>query len=51
MAGTILVNDMLEELRPAPKDAVFPYRNSEVIGRRLIQTKEQGDYLRFTDLE
>lgn len=50
-AGTILADDMLEELRPAPKDAVFPYQKSEVIGRRLIQTKEQGDYLRFTDLE
>lgn len=50
-AGTILVDDMLEELRPAPKDAVFPYQKSEVIGRRLRQNKEQGDYLRFMDIE
>lgn len=50
-AGTILADDMLEELRPAPRDAVFPHQKSEIIGRRLRQNKEQGDYLRFMDIE
>ncbi|MBP3818626.1 MAG: N-acetylneuraminate synthase family protein [Butyrivibrio sp.] len=50
-AGTILADDMLEELRPAPRDAVFPHQKSEIIGRRLRQNKEQGDYLRFIDIE
>ena len=50
-AGTIVADDMLEELRPAPRDAVFPHQKSEIIGRRLRQNKEQGDYLRFMDIE
>ena len=50
-AGTILADDMLEELRPAPRDAVFPHQKSEIIGRRLRQNKEQRDYLRFIDIE
>lgn len=50
-AGTILADDMLEELRPAPRDAVFPHQKSEIIGRKLRQNKEQGDYLRFMDIE
>ena len=50
-AGTILADDMLEELRPAPRDTVFPHQKSEIIGRRLRQNKEQGDYLRFIDIE
>ena len=50
-AGTIITEDMLEELRPAPKDAVFPYQKKEVIGKKIAGDKEKGDYLKFEDLE
>ena len=50
-AGTIITEDMLEELRPAPKDAVFPYQKKEVIGKKITVDKEKGDYLKFEDLE
>ena len=49
--GTILTDDMLEELRPAPRDAVFPYQKKDIIGKKLIVNKEKGDYLKFSDME
>lgn len=49
--GAVLTAEMLEELRPAPADAVFPYQKHEVIGRRIKTGKEKGDYLKFSDLE
>ncbi len=49
--GTILCADMMEELRPAPRDAVFPYEKGRVIGKRLLVDKEKGDYLIFSELE
>lgn len=50
-AGTILDEEMLEELRPAPRNALFPYQKKDIIGKRLIVSKEKGDYLRFMELE
>ena len=50
-AGTILTADILEELRPAPSDAVAPYQKDQIIGKRLIVDKEKGDYVKFTELE
>lgn len=49
--GTILSIDMVEELRPAPRDAIFPYQKSDIIGKRLKISKEKGDYLKLSDLE
>lgn len=49
--GTVISEDLLEELRPAPRDAVFPYQKNNIIGKRLIVKKEKGDYLKNTDLE
>lgn len=34
-AGTVLTAEMLEPLRPAPRDAVFPYQLGEVVGKEL----------------
>ncbi len=51
LAGTVLTEDLLEELRPAPLDAVFPYQKSEIIGKKLICSKNKGDYIRMSDLE
>ena len=47
-AGTILEEEMLEALRPAPKDAVMPFELSRVIGRKLIRDVTQGEHLRWT---
>jgi len=49
--GTSITMEMLEELRPAPRDAVFPYEKESIIGKRLIVKKEQGDYLKLSDME
>ena len=49
--GTIIEPSMLEELRPAPRDAIFPYQKDQIIGKKLIVTKEKGDYLKLSDLE
>lgn len=50
-AGTILSEEMLEELRPAPEDAVFPYLKAELIGKALTADKEKGDYFRIDEVE
>jgi N-acetylneuraminate synthase len=49
-AGTILQENMLEALRPAPTDAVMPYDLPRVIGRRLSGDLPQGECLRWSSL-
>ncbi|MBR5336527.1 MAG: N-acetylneuraminate synthase family protein [Lachnospiraceae bacterium] len=49
--GDVIKEDMLEVLRPAPRDAVFPYMIKDVIGKRLLADKDRGDYLRLSDVE
>ncbi|MBO7081561.1 MAG: N-acetylneuraminate synthase family protein [Neisseriaceae bacterium] len=49
--GTIITDDMLEELRPAPRDAIYPYQKNDIIGKRLVIDKEKGDCLKKSDLE
>ena len=49
-AGVALQPQMLEALRPAPRDAVMPYQLSEVLGRKLIRDLPAGEYLRWTFL-
>ncbi|HEY6337929.1 MAG TPA: N-acetylneuraminate synthase family protein [Candidatus Sulfotelmatobacter sp.] len=49
-AGTILQENMLEALRPAPRDAVMPFDLARVIGRKLIHDLPQGEYLQWTSL-
>lgn len=51
LAGTVLTNDVLEELRPAPSDAVFPYQKGQILGKTLTVNKVKGDYLKFSELE
>lgn len=50
-AGTIIAEDMLEDLRPAPRDAIFPYEKERIIGKKLMVNKEKGDYLKISELE
>ncbi len=49
--GSILTDDMLEVLRPAPSDAVMPYQIKDILGKRLSRVKEKGDYIKVSDLE
>lgn len=49
--GIELSTEMLEELRPAPEDAIFPYQKEQIIGKKLKMNKKKGDYLRFSELE
>lgn len=50
-AGTEITAELLEELRPAPQDAVFPYQKQEILGRRLVANKEKGDYIRRSEVD
>ena len=49
-AGTILVEDHLEPLRPCPIGSVPPNRLAEVLGKTLARDKEAGRELLWTDL-
>ncbi|MEP6906228.1 MAG: N-acetylneuraminate synthase family protein [Gemmatimonadales bacterium] len=49
--GTTLAKGDLEALRPAPRDAIFPYQEQSVLGRRLSRDLTQGDYPKWTDLD
>jgi sialic acid synthase SpsE len=49
-ANIVLKSGDLEPLRPAPSDAIFPYDEHRVIGRRLLKDLEHGDYPRWEDL-
>lgn len=46
-AGSVLTRQMIEVLRPAPADAVFPFEIDRVLGLRLLVDLEAGDYLRW----
>ena len=48
--GTVLRAEMLEALRPSPRDAVQPYQLAEVIGMKLTRDLAAGDCLKRTML-
>jgi N-acetylneuraminate synthase len=50
-AGTILEASLLEALRPAPRDAIFPYDLAQVVGKRIQRDIPAGEYLRWTWLK
>lgn len=50
-AGTILTRDLIDVLRPAPHDAIFPHQIGTVIGRRLSVDLPAGEYLKWHVLE
>ncbi|MFZ0761941.1 MAG: N-acetylneuraminate synthase family protein [Candidatus Sulfotelmatobacter sp.] len=47
-AGTVLREDMLRALRPAPKEAVMPFDLARVVGRKLLYDLPQGEHLSWT---
>jgi sialic acid synthase SpsE len=49
--GTILSRDMIDVLRPAPLDGIFPYEIDLVIGSTVRQPIGAGQHLRWAQLE
>ena len=49
-AGIILTSDLIEILRPAPRDAIFPYDLERVLGRRLASDLKEGEYFKWSHL-
>jgi len=45
--GSVLERNMLDVLRPAPKDGIFPYDLQKVLGRRLAKSLSVGDQLKW----
>jgi len=48
--GTVLQREMLDALRPAPRDAVMPFDLCRVVGKVLINNLPAGEYLKWTML-
>ena len=47
-AGTILRAEMLNALRPAPREAIMPFDLERVIGKKLVCDLPQGEHIRWT---
>jgi N-acetylneuraminate synthase len=47
-AGTVLRAEMLNALRPAPREAIMPFDLDRVIGKKLVCDIPQGEHLRWT---
>ena len=50
-AGTILKEEDLEALRPAPLDGVMPYDLEKLIGKELVRPLESGTHITFYDVK
>jgi sialic acid synthase SpsE len=50
-AGAVLRRELIDVLRPAPVDAIFPFDLEKVIGMRLKTPLAAGDCFRWTMLE
>lgn len=50
-AGTILTGDDIDVLRPAPGAAIFPYEIERVVGRRVREFLQRGEYFTWANLE
>jgi sialic acid synthase SpsE len=48
--GTVLQPELLDALRPAPRDAVMPFDLSRVVGKTLTHDLPAGEYLKWTML-
>jgi len=49
-AGDIITKNMIDILRPAPKDSIVPYKIDEIIGKSLLKDKVKGDFLLLKDI-
>jgi N-acetylneuraminate synthase len=50
-AGQAISRDVLNALRPCPRDAIAPFQIDEVLGRRARHDLSSGEHLRWQDLE
>jgi N-acetylneuraminate synthase len=50
-AGTVLTREMLDVLRPAPSNGIFPYQMEKTLGRRLRAAVPAGEALTWPMLE
>jgi sialic acid synthase SpsE len=46
-AGTVLTADLVEALRPAPRDALMPYDLPNLLGKRLLFDMKKGQELKW----
>jgi len=49
--GDIITNDMIEILRPAPKNSILPYEIDKIIGKKLTKDIVQGDTFNWSDID
>ena len=49
--GTIITQDMVEALRPAPKGAILPYEIEDIIGKKLNNNIAEGADLKWSDIK
>ena len=50
-AGTVLTRELIDVLRPAPPDAVFPFELDRVMGMRARHDIDEGEALKWWMLE
>jgi sialic acid synthase SpsE len=50
-AGSVLTREVIDVLRPAPRDAILPYEMDRVVGMRVRTPVTAGDHLRWDVLE
>lgn len=46
---TVIAEEDLEALRPAPRDGIMPHELEEIVGRKLNRALRRGDYPKRTD--
>jgi sialic acid synthase SpsE len=51
VAGSTLSREHLTVLRPCPRDGLPPYRMEDCIGKRVRHDINEGEYLKWIDLE
>ena len=49
-AGTVLTREMLDVLRPAPRNGIFPYDMEKMLGRTLLVALQRGAALTWSML-
>ncbi len=49
--GATLTRDLIDVLRPAPREAIFPYEIDRVIGRRLKNPLRAGEHFTWEKLD
>jgi N-acetylneuraminate synthase len=51
LKATVISNELVDVLRPAPRAAIFPYDLEKVLGKRACVHFKKGDYLKWENLE